>query len=847
MMAPSMSEDDVAYTALLRQLLSDTSTTRNARIHSWIEHQYDFALSESDNHLKEDDSVSLAYSRPPSPSPSSSLGAHRTFSSDRPDSPLLPRSSADSSSSRPESSCPSYDALFFPATSSPQTPVEHDGQEERERERALHFLVQEMAHWKMQSSPTTPRKSVDKPLPCPPPPSPATSTTQSTSSRVMRSRSSSTRISRLPSFTSTLSSDQSQPQDIFAPPLPVSVIVHGEPRNEHLLDIKRSDSILLRRIDAFSLKVNEQGEHELSLLSPVQDDRDSGYPSPTFSNFSCTPSRETALTSPYTSFPTSPASATFAPCLPENVALPASPDAEVFADEPFFTGDCDATSPSNTAFPTSPPATVFPVSPYSTAFPTSLGSNIRPPTAELALSASPSFSVDPASPSSSYSPPVSKAYDAPQSQRLRASNSSGDLQSRWSVATTASLTPSPSDSTPHGTLLRSRTPSRKDKEVSKEVKTPRKRIRLISFISKLSPGRSDNSNTTDTFGSVASDDFTNDSDTEEPAVKPTKMISKKSSLASMRASFSMSRASFGSQRPPLSLTDVPPLPVSPTRTSFSASCISFAADGMMNGGETVPPVPTISLSRIPSRATALDDTLPPIPQSASTVTSFRSVSQVSLHAHALPSASASQLSLLPSPTTSHSASRLSLLPRSGSSKNSLASSPVLDAPISIHPMPSRAKSIFKLSARTKTPKVRAVSGPATPSKLPLPRTVVTSNIPNGTSLASKIPPPPTKFAPPSKLASMLASQSSSRLPHPMPPNTPPLSKLPPPPSKSTPQLKIVVPTPASFSSQVKPAAIVPKSPLISDEPTPLVSKLPLPSMSSKVSRSSTVRGFWRRA
>jgi hypothetical protein len=158
MMAPSMCEDDVAYTALLRQLLSDNSTTRNARVHSWIEHQYDFALSESDIPANEDEAISVGCSRQPSPSPSSSLGAHRTFYSDRPDSPLLPRSSVESSSPRPES-CPSYDALFFPA---PQIPAEHDMEEERERERALRFLVQEMAHWKMQSSPVTPHKSVDK-------------------------------------------------------------------------------------------------------------------------------------------------------------------------------------------------------------------------------------------------------------------------------------------------------------------------------------------------------------------------------------------------------------------------------------------------------------------------------------------------------------------------------------------------------------------------------------------------------------------------------------------------------------------------------------------------------------
>ncbi|KAG2359536.1 hypothetical protein BDR07DRAFT_209592 [Suillus spraguei] len=159
MMAATMSEDDIAYTALLRQLLSDNSSTRNARVHSWIEHQYDFALSESDARVNDDDSLSFGCSRAPSPSPSSSLGAHRTFCSDRPDSPLLPRSSVECSSI-PES-CPSYDALFFPVSPS-QTLAEDEVREERERERALRFLVQEMSHWKMQSSPTTPRKNVDK-------------------------------------------------------------------------------------------------------------------------------------------------------------------------------------------------------------------------------------------------------------------------------------------------------------------------------------------------------------------------------------------------------------------------------------------------------------------------------------------------------------------------------------------------------------------------------------------------------------------------------------------------------------------------------------------------------------
>ena len=149
-----MSDDDAAYTALLTQLLSDSSSTRNARVHSWIGHQYDFVLSEQNTNLP------LVSSRPPSPSPSSSLGAHRTFSIDRPDSPLLPRSSADGPSSPHSDACPSYDALFFPKADD----ASEDNQlEQRECERALRFIVQEMAHWKTaHSAPATPHKYSDK-------------------------------------------------------------------------------------------------------------------------------------------------------------------------------------------------------------------------------------------------------------------------------------------------------------------------------------------------------------------------------------------------------------------------------------------------------------------------------------------------------------------------------------------------------------------------------------------------------------------------------------------------------------------------------------------------------------
>ncbi|KIJ61481.1 hypothetical protein HYDPIDRAFT_31348, partial [Hydnomerulius pinastri MD-312] len=373
----SMTEDDAAYTALLTQLLSDTSSTRNARVHSWIEHQYDFALSEQDSFAKVDTSYPpFANSRSPSPSPSSSLGAHRTFSIDRPDSPCLPRFSSERPSSPRSESCPSYDALFFPAPSAPEVLTEDDEREERERERALRFLVQEMALWKMQSAPVTPHKNANKPLPAPPPPSPATSTTQSTSSRAMRSRSSSMRISRLPSFTSTLSSDQSQPQDIFTPPLPVSVIVHGEPYHELVLrhETQHGDSYLHQQTDSFTQQLLQSQEQEIHLLSPIHDDKDSAYPSPTLSNFSYAHSRETSVTTPYTSFPASPASATFA-CAPENIALPSSPEEEhnFFGDE-ILTGDSDGSSPLSPlrpAFPVSPTNTVFPVSPVLISFPQS--------------------------------------------------------------------------------------------------------------------------------------------------------------------------------------------------------------------------------------------------------------------------------------------------------------------------------------------------------------------------------------------------------------------------------------------------------------------------------------------
>ncbi|KAF9239251.1 hypothetical protein BU15DRAFT_74674 [Melanogaster broomeanus] len=800
-----MSEDDVAYTTLLTQLLSDNSSTRNARVHSWIEHQYDFALSEQEQDALAKDGVSTSYpsfatSRSPSPSPSSSLGAHRTFSVDRPDSPLLPRLSGERSSSPRTDPCPSYDALFFPTTSSPESFPEDKELEERERERALRFLVQEMAHWNMQSPPVTPHKFADKvslfsassreyqnspcfhhirqPLPAPPPPSPASSTTQSTSSRVLRSRSSSTRISRLPSFTSTLSSDQSQPPDIFTPPLPVSLIVHGEPHHDLVLRHEHPlvDAYLHQRNDSFTKQLLRSQEQELHLLSPIQDDKDSLYPSPTLSNFSYAYSRETAVTTPCASFPTSPASATFtsSACSPESIALPPSPEDErEFFGEEFLTKDRDravSQSSSHPVFPVSPTGTIFPVSPDFSALPAY-------PVTSPATSVFPAFTVEPS--------------EVPtQQQHLRAPKSGDHSQSRWSVATTASLTPLTPEPKANSFLSPS-TPRSKGKK-DKELKTPRKRTRFISLISRFSPGRGEISTAT-TTSSITTDEYdsANESDPEDARDKgkQKKAMGKKSSLASLRASFSLSRASFSSQRPPLS-----------------------------------------------SPVEELDTSLPPIPQSASTIASFHSSSQVSISHISATSASASRISLL-SPNPDYSASRISLIPPP-SKRTSLASAAGIEAPVSIHPMPvsetvSRSKSIFRLSTKPKTPKPRSVSGPSgktTPSKLPVP----------GNSISSRIPPAPMKFTPPAKLASVLASQSPRIAPAPT--NhvyTPLTSKLPAPSRIASPSSKLPRSPPAIKTAiDTKPSA--------DDLPsTPLTSKLPLPA-SVKGPRVGTVRGFWRR-
>ncbi|EGO29151.1 hypothetical protein SERLADRAFT_412762 [Serpula lacrymans var. lacrymans S7.9] len=103
-------DDEAAI--LLSQLLTDSSHSRNKRIHSWIEHQYDFALSEQ------------THSRSPSPH--------------RPDSPLLPAPEfctlpPDSGRHSPQQPlCPDYDVLFFPPPLSPDDHIER-------RDEAIRF------------------------------------------------------------------------------------------------------------------------------------------------------------------------------------------------------------------------------------------------------------------------------------------------------------------------------------------------------------------------------------------------------------------------------------------------------------------------------------------------------------------------------------------------------------------------------------------------------------------------------------------------------------------------------------------------------------------------------------
>ncbi|KAH7907830.1 hypothetical protein BJ138DRAFT_433341 [Hygrophoropsis aurantiaca] len=544
----------------------------------------------------------------------------------------------------------------------------------------------------------------------------------------MRSRSSSIRISRLPSFTSTLSSDQSSTQDIFSPP--VSVIVHGDTQHElhaayELLAPKRDSCVL----------------------------GSSPLPSPTMSTFSSSwnpgTELETEATTPYASFPASPASASFA----ASICLPASPESDKL---------------------------VFP--------------------------------------------------DAPAIE-------TGNTNSRWSLATTASLAPSTAEPKT-GYFTRPKTPSKNKAPKSPTtetapslLKTPtRKRTRFISLISRLSP-RSENPPP-----AAQSPDDDNDSvdeldDDAEDIPKPVRGPSKKSSLASLRASFSLSRASFASHRPldeevpplPTPTSASWPMPASPPRNSFSASRVSLA--GGTPETEVIPPVPSrrpsgLSLRAEPSwsslrgdaEPTSPTEEIPPMPTSASTVTSF---SQIPPPPHS------SRVSLAHSMSRASLVSRVSLAP--SISQVSLSEFP---APPST---PGRARSLFgrpktPSSANGKTPNTKIPSSKKSTSikikprlsKLPMPAS--TDKLPFPASTAG-VPPVPRSFVPPTKLRQPMPS---------LPPS--PTSKLPPPPYIAD----VVPPTPSKDASMV----------------SGTTTRLPVPSAQTPASPSqskmATVRGFWRR-
>ncbi|KIM69412.1 hypothetical protein SCLCIDRAFT_12928 [Scleroderma citrinum Foug A] len=673
-----------------------------------------------------------------------------------------------------------------------------------------------MAHWKTpHSAPPTPHKHSDKPLPAPPP-SPTASFSHSASSRALRSRSSSMRISRLPSFTSTLSSDQTQPQDIFAPPLPVSVVVHNESHQDLVLrrDNPYPDGYPLAKKDIYP-----HHDQDVRLLQP-QDDKESAFPSPTLSNFSCTYSRDTCITTPCGSFPTSPASATFTPpCLAENLVLPSSPE----ADRTFLSETASVSVEGD--------GISCPLSPSHTALPSSR-----------------SVSVSRASPASSF-----------PSSRLRTALAGVHSESRWSIATTASLTPSAAEPVKSGSLLSPRTPSRGKKPQSrnKDVKTPKQR-RFINLFSRFSPGRNDASTaTTASVGSVGDNgavDESNGNDTLEMA-KPSKNLNKKSSLASLRMSFSISRPSFSGTRPALSspTEEIPPLPMSPTRPSMGA--------GEPPSSAVIEPMSTVaksSIPRVPSRANLLEAALPPIPGSASTMMTFRNPSQVSLAYSSSPAASSSKVSLLPSPTASAfpsnrstmiqhnngSASRVSLLPPvskrvSFQSNVGVTFGLGIEQPESVHPLdpsasPGRTKSIFRLTSKPKAPKSWA-SGVSVPvHAAQTKRSALGSQLPSSISADSDIG--TMDFTPPAKLASVLAGEM------PTPPRQPNASKIGVPQMLASPPPKSKLPIAPSRTAPLK--SRCPSTPSMGMRDQDLRKMLPTPSL-QRTTKLSTVRGLWR--
>ena len=100
---------------------------------------------------------------------------------------------------------------------------------------------------------------------------------------------------------------------------------------------------------------------------------------------------------------------------------------------------------------------------------------------------------------------VTDDTDGPtQSQHLPAALAGIHSESRWSIATTASLAPSAAEPVKSGSLLNLQTPSRgkNPQPWNKDVKMP-KQCRFITLFSRFSPGRNDTS-TASTMSTVPS-------------------------------------------------------------------------------------------------------------------------------------------------------------------------------------------------------------------------------------------------------------------------------------------------------------------------------------------------------
>ncbi|KAN0085977.1 hypothetical protein V8E55_007111 [Tylopilus felleus] len=358
---------------------------------------------------------------------------------------------------------------------------------------------------------------------------------------------------------SCLPSDQSRPQ-VVRPSHPVSVIVHDEYQHDLVLRDWPIIDGYSHKHDSFPHAFAHSQDLDSQYLSSI---KDSVQPSPTLSNFSFAYSHETSFTTPYSNTPVSPASAVFSstPCSPVYERTPLSRSSQGLSSV--------AVSP-------------------------------------------PKINVSLASSTSHVFPPENTTADYGTPHHLRTPESVTNSQSRWSSTTTAShlsVIAQPK-------LVNLRT-SPKEK---KGLKIPPKRTHFPRLVFRFSPSRTEPLSTTTSSqtGDDAKYDHTNDSDSRDREKnKPRISLSKKSSLASLRSSFSLSRSSFSSQRTPTSSSvgGVPPLPTSPTLLPSSMAETSVAS-------EVTRPLPNLSLSKIPFRGNILDSTLPPIPQSASTITTF---------------------------------------------------------------------------------------------------------------------------------------------------------------------------------------------------------------------------------